>query len=142
MPCPHSVKRLFFTDLCFVEASSQTPFQCYSKPRGGRPSWRFEGSSIFGVASGRLKRGATDRGIRICLPVHCISAWPDRHPYCRTHATSHLSQDDQISARARESLASSVSVHRVAAAWYCHPGRHANVVSPCLLAYPLVKPAR
>ena len=34
---------------------------------------------------------------------------------------------------ARQSLASTLSVRRVVVAWYCHPGRHANVVTPCLL---------
>ena len=27
-------------------------------------------------------------GLRICLPVHCLSAWSDRQPYCHTNATS------------------------------------------------------
>ena len=35
--------------------------------------------------------------------------------------------------RARQSLASTLSAPRVAATWYCHPGRHANVITPCLL---------
>ena len=29
----------------------------------------------------------TERGTRICLPVHCLSAWSDRQPYCHTNAT-------------------------------------------------------
>ena len=33
----------------------------------------------------------------------------------------------------RQSLASTVSAPRVAATSYCDPGRHANVVTPCLL---------
>ena len=34
---------------------------------------------------------------------------------------------------ARQSLASALSAPRVAATSYCHPGRHANVITPCLL---------
>ena len=38
--------------------------------------------------SGRFERGvAEEGGIRICLPVHCLSARPDRQPYCHTNAT-------------------------------------------------------
>ena len=33
----------------------------------------------------------------------------------------------------RQSLASTPSAPRVAATSYCHPGRHANVITPCLL---------
>ena len=33
-----------------------------------------------------------------------------------------------------ERQSSTVSVLRVARGWYCHPGRHANVVTPCLFA--------
>ena len=35
---------------------------------------------------------------------------------------------------ARQSLASTLSAPRVAATLYCDPGRHANVVTPCLLS--------
>ena len=35
-------------------------------------------------------RSSGKGGIRICLPVHCLSALPDRQPYCRTNATSNL----------------------------------------------------
>ena len=34
---------------------------------------------------------------------------------------------------ARQSLASTLSAPRVAATSYCDPGRHANVITPCLL---------
>ena len=34
---------------------------------------------------------------------------------------------------ARQSLASTLSAPRVAATWYCDPGRHANVITPCSL---------
>ena len=38
---------------------------------------------------GHIKRGGNGKGgIRICLPVHCLSAWSDRQPYCHTNATS------------------------------------------------------
>ena len=39
--------------------------------------------------SGRFKRGVTERGgIRICLPVHCLSTPPDRQPYSHINAAS------------------------------------------------------
>ena len=46
------------------------------------PRWRF----------GHMSKG----GIRICLPVHCLSARPDRHPYSHTNATSPPCSEDQI----------------------------------------------
>ena len=36
-----------------------------------------------------LKRGKEMGGIGICLPVHCLTARPDRQPYSHTNAISH-----------------------------------------------------
>ena len=33
--------------------------------------------------------GNGEEGIRICLPVHCLSTLPDWQPYCCTNAASH-----------------------------------------------------
>ena len=57
----------------------------------------------------------------------------DWQPDCHTNATSHsLLRHDQKGTR--QSLASTVSARRIAASSYCHCGRHANVVTPCLFA--------
>ena len=81
------------------------------------------------------RNGVTERwGIRICLPVHCLSVRPDRQPYYHTNATS--SPCNLVEERpncVRQSLANTLSAHRVAATSYCRPGHHANVVTPCLL---------
>ena len=87
------------------------------------------------------KRG-TERGVFAfaCQYVVSPDCLPDRQRYYHTNATSRpFLKDDQN--RARQSLASAVSVRRVAAAWYCHPGRPANVVTP-LFVYLLFKLGR
>ena len=44
-----------------------------------------------------LTVGVRERGMRIWLTVHCLSALPDRCPYCHANATSHsLLKDDQL----------------------------------------------
>ena len=48
-------------------------------------SWKKSISPMLGHIS---KRGNGKGGIRICLPVHCLSARSDRQPYCHTNATS------------------------------------------------------
>ena len=89
--------------------------------------------SKIGLALGMAKRGVTERGgIRICLPVHCLSAPPDRQCYCHINAASlSLLKHDQI---ARDNRLP-VQCRRlpVVATSYCYPGCHANVVTPCLL---------
>ena len=96
-------------------------------------------------------------GVRNCLPVACLSVLSDRQPYCHTNATSipcwrttkfcaaiacqyivGASRRGDIvlwcrsPRKCRQSLASTLSAPRVAATSYCDPGRHANVVTPCL----------
>ena len=72
--------------------------------------------------------------IRVCFPAHCLFAQQVRHPLL-----VELQNDERIGAR--QSLASTLSALAVAATSYCHPGRHAKVVTPYLLT-PLFKPAR
>ena len=57
-----------------------------------------EGNYLPMLSSGTFKRGVTERGgIRLCLPVHCLSARSDRQPYFHTNATSSsLLKDNQI----------------------------------------------
>ena len=43
---------------------------------------------ILGDLRALLKGGNGKGGIRICWPVHCLSARSDRQPYCHTNATS------------------------------------------------------
>ena len=45
---------------------------------------------VWGKNFGDIKKGVGNgKGdIRICLPVHCLSARSDRQPYCHTNATS------------------------------------------------------
>ena len=45
-------------------------------------------TSLDGQDRPHLKGGNGKGGIRICLPVHCLSARSDRQPYCHTNATS------------------------------------------------------
>ena len=41
------------------------------------------------VSDREIERGITERGgVRICLPVHCLSVRPDRQPCCHTNSTS------------------------------------------------------
>ena len=68
-------------------------------PLGVHPKLRFN--------SGRFKRGGGNGkgGIRSWLPVHCLSALPDRQPYCHTNATSHsVFKHDQIAQERKSSL--------------------------------------
>ena len=94
--------------------------------------WTFSESSccVRGLVGHMYKGGSGKGGIRICLPVHCLSARTGnrtvtqmRHPFLVEGRPN----------RARQSLASTLSAPRVKVISYCHPGRHANVVTPCLL---------
>ena len=67
-------------------------------------------------------------GIRICLPVHRLTG---------SHTVTQMRHPLFIDGRpncARQSLASTLSTPHVAVTWHCDPGRHANVITPCLLA--------
>ena len=82
-----------------------------------------------------LKGGVTDkRGIRICLPVHCLSASPGpatvlSHKCCVPVIPLLLTARPNCS---QQSLAGTVSALVVATTSYCHLDRHANVITPCL----------
>ena len=92
----------------------------------------------------KIKKKITDellqeRRENICLPVHCLSAPPDRQPYCHTNAAFPL----LVRARpncARQSLASTVSVLAV---WrdIVPSSRSPRKCRYPLSAYPLFKPA-
>ena len=85
--------------------------------------------------SDRLERGGVGKvGVRICLPLHCLSAQLQLH--CHTNAISPPSQ--RTTNCAPHSLASTLLAFTVVATPYCHPCRHANVGTPFLL--PLFKP--
>ena len=82
-----------------------------------------------------MKRGGN--GIRICLPLHCLSAPPDLQPYQHTIATFHsLLKRDQIACDNR------LPVHfrRVASRRRSAvvPCRHANIATPCIYAVKLL----
>ena len=60
----------------------------------GRPP---EFSKVSRLNQAHEKGGCRKGGIRICLPVHCLSARSDRQPYCHTNATyPPCLKDDQI----------------------------------------------
>ena len=81
---------------------------------------------------GHISKGGNGKGgIRSFLPVHCS-------PRGRTgkRTVSQMRHPLFVEGRpncARQSLATALSAPRVAATLYCDPGRHANVVTPCLL---------
>ena len=63
-------------------SSEKTPF--IMTPFSG-PDWQHPNS---GWVRAHLRGGNGKGGIRICLPVHCLSAPSDRQPYCHRNATS------------------------------------------------------
>ena len=78
-----------------------------------------------------LKGGNGKEGIRISCQ-YIVS------PHGRTcnHTVTQMRHPLLVEGRpncARQPLASTLSAPRVAATSYCHPGHHANVVTPCLL---------
>ena len=77
------------------------------------------------------KGGNGKGGIRICLPVHCFSAPSDGNSTV-TQMRHPLLVEGQPNC-ARQSLASTLPAPCVAATSYCDPGRHAHVITPCLL---------
>ena len=104
--------------------------------RGGKTVVREgQGGDGLGPYFGHMQKGGNGKGgIRSCLPVHCLSAPSDRQPYCHTNATSSRSLLVEGHPNcARQSLASTLSAPRVSATSYCDPGRHASVVTPCLV---------
>ena len=80
-----------------------------------------------------LRGGNGKGGIRIRLPVHCLSARSDRQPYCRTNATSSPWFQDDLSVRDNCLPVHCWHLASRRATSYCDPGCHAYVVSPCLL---------
>ena len=83
-------------------------------------------------SSGTFKRGVTERGVFAFACQYIVS------PHGRTgnRTVTQVRHPLLVEGRpncARQSLASALSAPRVAATSYCHPGRHANVIIPCLL---------
>ena len=100
----------------FPQLTSETAF-------GGSQKMVSDGPSSRGFAFRYVLPPPPSSSAQICFAVHCLSVRSDRQPYL-------------VEGRpncARQSLASTVSAPRVAATLFCHPGRHANVVAPCLL---------
>ena len=74
-------------------------------------------------------------GIRICLPVHCLSARPDRQLYCRRNATSQNAHNNHLPVQRRRlwpvrhrtviPVAMQVSLPSV-----CSPSVHTFPISP------------
>ena len=97
------------------------PQPCSDKPVSHQP-----------VLSGTFKRGVTERGVFALACQYIVS------PRGRTgnRTVTQMRHPLLVEGRpncARQSLASALSAPRVAATSYCHPGRHANVITPCLL---------
>ena len=85
--------------------------------------------SIFGPLS---KSGVTEGGLFAFACQYSVT------PHSRTRnrivtQMRHPLLVEGLPNCARQSLASTISAPHVAATSYCHPGRHANVVTPCLL---------
>ena len=88
--------------------------------------------AYVGQPSGTFKRGVTERGVFAFACQYIVS------PRGRTgnRTVTQMRHPLLVEGRpncARQSLASALSAPRVAATSYCHPGRHANVITPCLL---------
>ena len=95
--------------------------------------WASTSCVVFGNANinyndnrAGLEGGDGKGDIRVCLPAGPATVL--------SHNCDIPSLPEGRPKRTRKSLASTVSVHCVPAASYCHPCRHANVVAPCLLS--------
>ena len=90
-----------------------------------------KGSGGF-FTSGTCERGVTERGAFAFACQYIVSprGWTGNRTV--TQMRHRLPVEGRPN-RARQSLASTLSELRVAATLYCDPGRHANVITPCLL---------
>ena len=82
--------------------------------------------------SGTQERGVTQRGVFAfaCQCIVCPCGWTGNRTV--TEMQHPLLVEGRPS-YARQLLASTLSAPRVTATSYCDPGRHANVITPCLL---------
>ena len=85
-----------------------------------------------GMESGRFNRGVTERGV-FAFACQYIVSLCGRTGNRTVTQTQHPVLGEGRPNCARQSLASTLSVLAVAATSCCHPGRHANVVTLCLL---------
>ena len=92
----------------------------------------FRGPATGVICRARLKGGETERGVLAFACQYIVS--PRGRTGNRTVTqTRHPLLVEGRPNCARQSLASALSAPRVAATSYCDPGRHADVVTPCLL---------
>ena len=82
--------------------------------------------------SGTFKRGVTERGVFAFACQYIVSPRGQTGNRTVTQMLHPLLVEGRPNCT-RQSLASALSAPRVAATSYCHPGRHANVITPCLL---------
>ena len=79
-----------------------------------------------------FKRRVTERGV-FAFACQCIVSLRGRTGNRTVTQMQHPFLVEGRPKCARQSLASTLSAPRIAATPYCDPGRHANVITPCLL---------